>query len=119
MTELPVKLLSVGFLAGIMGGLLGIGGGIILVPAMISWFAVKQHNAHAISLAVIIPTGIIGGLTYGSHGNIDLTVTLYLIIGSVLGAILGARLATKLPATHLKKIFGIMLLVVGLRMVIG
>jgi len=119
MAEIPVKLLAVGFLAGLLGGLLGIGGGIIMVPAMVSWFAVKQHNAHATSLAVIIPTGIIGGIIYGFHGNIDLTVTLYLVVGSMLGASMGARMMKSIPPDRLKKLFGLMLLLVGLRMVIG
>ena len=88
-----IKLVAVGFGVGIMSGLLGIGGGVFLVPIMVSYFAVTQHAAQATSLAVVIPTGVAGALVYGFHGNLDLPVTINLIVGSMLGASIGARLA--------------------------
>ncbi|MDR3563532.1 MAG: sulfite exporter TauE/SafE family protein [Negativicutes bacterium] len=111
------KFVAVGFTVGILSGLLGLGGGVFLIPVMVSYFAVAQHNAHATSLAVVVPTAIISAISYGFHGNIDLGITTNVIIGSMLGASFGARLAKKIPAAQLKRLFGLMLVVVGLRMV--
>lgn len=117
--EQSLKLVGVGFAVGILSGLMGVGGGVFMVPIMVTYFAVAQHNAHATSLAVIIPTAIASAIIYGFHGSIDYAVTLNLIIGSMVGAKIGAWLALKLPAAQLKKLFGVMLILVGLRMVIA
>lgn len=114
-----LKLTGVGFGIGILSGLLGIGGGVFMVPIMVGYFAVAQHNAQATSLAVVIPTAVVSAIIYGWHGNIDLTITANLIVGSMIGASFGARLAKKLPAAQLKKLFGVMLVLVGLRMVLS
>jgi uncharacterized membrane protein YfcA len=113
------KLLAVGFAVGILSGLLGLGGGVFLVPIMVSYFAVAQHSAHATSLAVVVPSAIVSAFIYGFHGNIDFGITLNVIIGSMFGASLGACVAKKISAAQLKKLFGVLLVVVGLRMVIG
>lgn len=113
------KLVAIGFAVGILSGLLGVGGGIFLVPIMVTYYAVSQHTAQATSLAVVIPTAVSGAVVYGWHGNLDLALTLNLVVGSMLGASLGARLAKKLPAAQLKRLFGLMLVLVGLRMVLA
>ena len=114
-----LKLTGVGFAIGIASGLLGIGGGVFMVPVMVTYFAVAQHKAQATSLAVVIPTAAVSAAVYGLHGNIDLAVTFNLVIGSMFGAGIGARLAKKLPAVQLKRLFGVMLVLVGLRMVLS
>ncbi len=114
-----VKLVGVGLSIGVLSGLLGIGGGVFMVPIMVTYFAVAQHAAQATSLAVVIPTGMVGAVVYGLHGNVDLGVTLNIVVGSMIGAAFGARLAKKLPAAQLKRMFGVMLILVGVRMVIG
>lgn len=114
-----VKLIGTGLVAGILSGLLGIGGGIILVPIMVAYFAMTQHKAQGTSLAVIIPAGIVGSIMYGFHGNVDLFLAANLIIGGIIGATLSARIVNKIPAHRLKQLFGIMLLLVGVRMVIS
>ncbi len=114
-----LKLVGVGLAVGSLSGLLGIGGGVFMVPIMVTYFAVTQHIAQATSLAVVVPTGIVGALIYGWHGNIDLGITLNLVVGSMLGATVGARLAKKLPAAQLKRLFGIMLILAGARMVLS
>lgn len=118
MTE-SIKLTFVGFGVGILSGLLGVGGGVFLVPIMVSYFAIAQHNAQGISLAVVIPTGIVSSVIYGYHGNIDLGLAFNLIIGGVIGASVSAKLVKKIPAARLKQMFGIMLVLVGLRMVLS
>lgn len=112
------KLLAVGFGVGILSGLLGLGGGVFLIPIMVSYFAVAQHNAHATSLAVVVPTAIVSASIYSFHGSIDLSITLNVVIGSMIGASIGARVAKKISAAQLKRLFGILLVVVGLRMIL-
>jgi len=111
------KFILVGFTVGILSGLLGLGGGVFLIPVMVTAFAVAQHNAHATSLAVVVPTAIVSAVIYGLHGFIDFSITLNIIVGSIVGASLGARLAQKIPAAQLKRLFGLFMVVVGLRMI--
>ena len=114
-----IKLTATGFAVGILSGLLGVGGGVFLVPIMVSYFAIAQHNAQGISLAVVVPTGIVSSIIYGYHGSMDLPLAFNLIIGGVIGATIGSRLVRKIPAHRLKQLFGAMLVLVGLRMVMS
>lgn len=112
------KLIGTGFLIGIMSGLLGVGGGVFMVPIMVTYFGITQHIAHATSLAVVIPTAIVSAIIYGFHGQTDILLSVQIIIGSIVGASIGARLMKKIPAAQLKRLFGLMLALVGLRMVL-
>lgn len=114
-----VKLVGTGFGVGILSGLLGVGGGVFLVPLLVGIFNVSQHLAHGISLAVVIPTAIVSSLIYGVHGSLNYVVAVEMIAGSVVGASIGAHLMKRLPAEHLKRLFAIMLILVGLRMIIS
>jgi uncharacterized membrane protein YfcA len=107
-----------GFLGGSLGGLLGIGGGVIFIPIMVSYFKMTQHNAQATSALAIIPTAVTGMLVYSAHGNMDMEMALYIILGSVVGAALTARLMKRIPEVNLKKAFAIFLILVGLKMVL-
>ncbi len=111
------KLTISGLVAGIFSGLLGVGGGIIMIPIMVSYFNLSQHQAHATSLAVIVPTAITSSIIYGFHGQLDFPIAINLAAGSILGAAIGAKTMVKIPADQLKRIFGILLVLVGLRMV--
>lgn len=113
------KLIGTGFFIGIMSGLLGIGGGVFMVPIMVTYFGITQHIAHATSLAVVIPTAIVSAIIYGFHGQTDIFLSVQIIVGSILGASIGARLMKKIPAAQLKRLFGLMLALVGLRMVLS
>ena len=114
-----VKMVGTGFGVGILSGLLGVGGGVFLVPLLVGVFGVAQHLAHGISLAVVIPTAIVSSFIYSFHGSVDYQTALQLIAGSVVGASLGAKLMKRLPADQLKRLFAMMLILVGLRMVIA
>ena len=113
------KFLGTGLGIGALSGLIGIGGGVFMVPIMVSYFGVAQHVAQGTSLAVVIPTAIVSSIVYSLHGSIDYGIALQLIVGSVVGASLGAKLMKKLPAAQLKRLFAVMLILVGIRMVIG
>lgn len=114
-----VKLSGVGFLVGILSGLLGVGGGIFLVPIMVTYFNISQHIAQATSMAIVIPTALVSSVIYGFHGNIDMILALNLMIGSIFGASIGARVMKKIPAIRLKQLFAILLIIVGIRMVLA
>ncbi|SMC64435.1 sulfite exporter TauE/SafE family protein [Sporomusa malonica] len=114
-----LKFSGAGFVVGILSGLLGVGGGIFLVPIMVTYFNITQHIAQATSMAVVIPTALVSSAIYGFHGNVDVDLSLNLIVGSICGASLGARVMKKIPAIRLKQLFGILLIVVGLKMVLA
>jgi hypothetical protein len=101
---------AIGLAAGILGGLIGLGGGIIMIPLMVEWIKVDQCRAHGTSLAVLIFTGISGAITYGFHGQTDWTAAAALALPALLTASAGARLANRLPGWKLKKIFGVFLI---------
>ncbi|KYZ75172.1 permease [Anaerosporomusa subterranea] len=113
------KMVGTGFGIGILSGLLGVGGGVFLVPLLVGVFGIAQHLAQGISLAVVIPTAIVSSLIYSLHGSVDYLTALQLIAGSVVGASIGAKLMKRLPADQLKRLFAFMLILVGLRMIIS
>jgi len=107
----------IGLITGMINGLLGIGGGTILIPAMIFLLGEKQHKAHGTSLAIILPTAIVSTLVYRYNNYLDLNLSLKVASGAIIGGYLGAKLMNKIPAKSLKKLFGIFMVVAGLRMV--
>lgn len=117
MSHSDIKLLGIGLGIGILSGLLGVGGGIFLVPIMVGYLAIPQHSAHATSLLVVFPTAIAGSFVYSQHQNLDYFMAFSLAIGAMTGAVVGAHFLKRIPAHHLKRYFGVMLLLVGLRMV--
>ena len=117
MSTLDVKLLAIGFGIGILSGLLGVGGGIFLVPIMVGYLSLPQHSAHATSLLVVLPTAIAGSFVYSQHQQLDYVMAFSLAIGAMVGAAVGAHFLKRIPAHQLKRYFGVMLLLVGLRMV--
>jgi len=108
----------IGLAAGVASGLLGIGGAVIMVPLMVRYLHVTQHRAHGTSLAVVIFTASAALVGYARAGHIDLLVTLPLVAGSVVGSPLGARWASAVPAASLRRAFGLLVLLVGLRLLL-
>jgi len=110
-------LLLVGVVTGFMAGMLGIGGALIMVPALIYILGFSQHMAQGTSLAVMLPPiGIIAAYNYWKAGQVDIKVAIILIITFLLGSYFGSKLATTLPQATLRKIFAILLLLVATRM---
>ncbi len=114
-------LLITGILAGFIGGSLGVGGGIIMVPALVFIFGMTQHQAQGTSLAVLsIPIGfMIAASNYHKQGFINYRVALVLVISYVIGSYLGSLLSVNLPAKTLKRAFGLLMLVAGFKMLLG
>jgi uncharacterized protein len=114
-----IILVIIGFIAGIAGGALGLGGGIIIVPALIFILGFTQHQAQGTSLAVLLfPVGILGVINYNKNGYVNFKFAIILIIAFVLGSYLGSIISINLPAKTLKKIFGVFLLLISLKMII-
>jgi uncharacterized membrane protein YfcA len=107
-----------GVVAGILSGLIGIGGGIIIVPALVLLFGLSQHTAQGTTLALMVPPiGLLAAWAYYKQGFVDLKIAAFVCLGFFIGGLLGAKFALGIPETILKKIFGIVLLVVSIRMI--
>jgi len=108
----------IGAAAGMVAGLMGVGGGIFLVPLLVGVLGVTQHQAHGTSLAVIAPIALVGAITYALLGHMDWALIVGLALGGLVGAVLGARLMTRVPARQLRWTFGLFLLAIGIYMII-
>jgi uncharacterized protein len=107
-----------GILVGAASALLGIGGGVVIVPALVLFFGYGQHLAEGTSLAIIVPTALFGAISHARHGYTEWPVGLKLGAGGLVGALLGAELALALPAGTLARAFGVLLVVVTTLMLI-
>ncbi|MEQ8222537.1 MAG: TSUP family transporter [Candidatus Eremiobacterota bacterium] len=106
-----------GLFAGFGSGLIGIGGGVIIVPALVFLFGLSQHKAQGTTLALLVPPiGILAAWTYFKQGYVDIKIAICICIGFLLGGLLGAKLATSLSNNTLEKVFGIALILLGLKM---
>jgi len=109
----PVPVILSGLVAGLMSGLLGVGGGIVMVPLLVYAAHLDQHHAHATSLAAVIGIGIVGAITFALDGEVDVKVGALLALGSLVGAPLGARVMHRTPEGPLKLAFGCLMIVVA------
>jgi len=112
------ELLTIGALGGALSGLLGVGGGIVIVPLLVLWVRYGQREAHAASLAAIIPISIAGIATYGIAGQVKVWPAVALAAGSIAGARVGAGLLAHIDERFLKALFGAFLLGVAVLMVV-
>lgn len=110
-------LLAIGLAAGVLSGLFGIGGGVLIVPALVYFGALPFKVATGTSLgALLLPVGLLGAMTYWKAGNLDVRASLLVAIGLFLGAYVGARLAQGTPPATLQRLFALFLLLVAIRM---
>ena len=117
MTNIALYLL-LGLVAGIFSGLIGIGGGVIIVPALVILFGLSQHQAQGTTLALLVPPiGFLAAWTYYKQGYVDLKIAAFICLGFFLGGLIGARLATGLSNAALERVFGIALLLISLKMI--
>lgn len=108
-----------GLLAGICSGLIGLGGGVIVVPALVLFFGLSQHTAQGTTLAMMIPPiGLLATWAYYQQGYVDLKIAGFLIIGFIVGGFLGAKIALLIPKEIMQKLFGITVILIGIRMLI-
>ncbi len=112
--------ISIGVVAGIASGMFGIGGGLVMVPALVYLFHFTQHQAQGTSLAVLTaPVVFLGALKYFNEGNVNIKMAVFIAISFVIGAYIGAILVHKISDPTLKRLFGVLLLIVSVKMIIG
>ena len=108
----------IGFVSGIASGLFGVGGGIVIVPAMVLLLKLDPKIAIGTSLAVIVPTALVGVWKHYHLGNLNWQVGLSLMPTALIGGYLGARLTEVIASADLKRIFGGLIVLVGLRLLL-
>jgi len=112
-----IIIMVIGIITGVMAGMLGIGGAIIMIPALVFFLGFSQQMAQGTSLAVMLPPiGILATYNYWKAGQVDLKVALILAVMFLVGSYFGSKLALNIPQPTLKKIFGVLLLLVAARM---
>lgn len=110
--------LSLGLGVGALSGLIGIGGGVLITPALIYLFGFSQHNAQGTMLALLVPPiGLLGAWTYFQQGYVDVRAAGLICLGFIFGGFIGAKFATDLPEQFLRQLFGVSLILVGIRMI--
>lgn len=113
-------ILLLGAAAGYFSGLVGLGGGVLIVPALVMLFGLTQPQAQGTTLAMLLPPiGILAVLAYHQRGLVDWKLAALLCVGFLIGSPLGAKLAVGLPPATLKRVFGISLFLISLKMMIG
>jgi uncharacterized protein len=119
MTQILLYIL-LGILAGFLSGMIGIGGGVIIVPALIFLFGLSQHMAQGTTLALLVPPiGILAAWTYYKQGFVDLKIAAFICAGFVIGGLLGAKFAVNLSNLTLQRVFGVALLLISVKMIWG
>ena len=112
-----ITFILIGLTAGVLSGLFGIGGGIVIVPALILIAKMPPIQATGTSLGVfLLPVGILGAMSYYRAGNMNVRVTLLLALGVFAGAWFGAQLAQQLSPMMMKRLFSVLLVVVAVRL---
>jgi uncharacterized protein len=116
-TQTLLLIVLIGLAAGILSGLVGVGGGIIIVPALIFFLGFGMHQAMGTSLGILLlPAGILGVLNYYRKGYVDVKVVVILFIGFLIGNYVGSKISLGLSETVLKKIFAVVLVLIAGRM---
>ncbi len=113
----PYILALVGLAAGVLSGLFGIGGGVVIVPALMLFLKMQPQMATGTSLgALLLPVGALGALTYYRAGNLDMRASLFVAAGLFVGAFFGAHLANMASPMLLKRMFAVFLAGIAVRM---
>ena len=116
-TSMLLILIVIGIVTGIMAGMLGIGGAIIMIPALVIFMGLSQQAAQGTSLAVMLPPiGIIAAYNYFKAGQVNIKFAIILAVTFIIGSYFGSKIALSLPQPLLKKIFGMLLLLVAAKM---
>ncbi|OFX79425.1 MAG: permease [Bacteroidetes bacterium GWE2_29_8] len=113
-----IILIIIGLSAGLLGGITGLGGGIIIIPALIYFLKLEQHAAQGISIAVMLPPiGILAAYTYYKGGYVNIKYSAIIAVCFIIGAFFGSKIAINISANNLHKVFGVIFLIVALKMI--
>jgi uncharacterized protein len=115
-----VLYIILGIVAGIFGGMFGIGGGTILIPVLVYLFGLTQHQAQGTTLAIMVPPiGLLAVLRYYYSGNVKLGMAGFICLGFFIGGLIGASFVQDLSDPLLKRLFGLFLAFIAVRMIVG
>jgi uncharacterized membrane protein YfcA len=113
-------LVAIGLAAGFAGGLIGIGGGVIVIPALVFIMGMSQTTAQGTNLAVMIPPiGLLAAMNYYKSGMINIKYAIIIAIFSFIGGYFGSKLAVNIDQTILKRVFGVFMLFIAYKMLTG
>jgi uncharacterized protein len=116
-TSFLIGLIVLGICAGFISGVVGIGGGVIIVPVLVMFFGYTEHSAQGTTLALLIlPLGILAALSYWQKGYIDIKAALLISAGFIVGGYFGGKFAVVLPDQVLKKVFAVILLLIAVKL---
>jgi uncharacterized membrane protein YfcA len=111
-------LVIIGLMAGVFGGMFGVGGAIIMIPALVYFLGVDQHTAQGTSVAIMLPPiGLFAAYNYYKAGQVNIWYAVIIAVAFMAGGYFGSMIALKVPENLMKKIFGILLILVALRMI--
>src|SRR5262249_3528168 len=114
-----LALLVAGVAVGILSGLIGLGGGVFIIPILVYGFGLSQHKAQGTSLgALLAPIGLLAFIEYFKAGNVDIRAAILIAIGFMFGGFLGARWAQNIPELALRRGFAVVLIVIGVWMLL-
>ncbi|MCE9501019.1 MAG: sulfite exporter TauE/SafE family protein [Leptospira sp.] len=112
-----IALISIGLFAGALGGLLGIGGAMVLIPAMVFFLGLNQHEAIGTSLAVMLPPiGLFAAYNYYKAGYVNIKFAMILAIAFMMGSFFTSKIAINIPENIVRKIFSIIFLLISVKM---
>jgi uncharacterized membrane protein YfcA len=118
--ETIVYLVLIGLAAGFLGGMVGIGGGVLIVPALVLLLGLSQHQSQGISLAMMIfPVGILGVINYYKKGFVDFRYAGLLAVGFFVGSYIGSKFSLSLPQELVKKIFAVVMILLALKLLLS
>lgn len=118
--ESVLGFVALGLAAGVLSGLIGIGGGILIIPALVYLFSFEQHRAAGTTLALMVPPiGILAALEYYKKGFVDVRAAAFICAGFLVGGMIGARFANSVSSAALQRIFGLFLLAVAAKMIVS
>jgi uncharacterized membrane protein YfcA len=113
-----IILVIIGLMAGVFGGMFGVGGAIIMIPALVYFLEVDQHTAQGTSVAIMLPPiGLFAAYNYYKAGQVNIWYAVIIAIAFMVGGYFGSKIALALPENLMKKIFGVLLILVALRMI--
>ncbi|SHK51760.1 hypothetical protein SAMN02745163_03943 [Clostridium cavendishii DSM 21758] len=113
-----ILFIIIGSIAGVLSGMFGIGGGVIIVPALVYLCGFSQLKAQGTSLAILLPpVGILAFIEYYKRGQVDVKAGILICIFLVLGSLAGTKIAQNVPVSLLKKGFGVLMILISLKMI--
>jgi len=115
-----ILLILTGLLAGVLGGLMGVGGGIVVIPALVYIFGTSQQTAQGTSLAFMLaPVGIFAFINYYKAGFVNVKFAVIIALAFMVGSYFSSKWAVTMNADTMKKVFGVFIILVGIKMLLG